>query len=79
MDLVLRRSMLAAQKAGTPALDPTKDANMRDELLLFIYAVRRPRFLFGIEDFLADSPLLTDQPSGMARAMTLPLRRCNGS
>ncbi|RYP14064.1 hypothetical protein DL765_006598 [Monosporascus sp. GIB2] len=38
MDLVLRRNMLAAQKAGKPVPDPTKDANLRDELLLFIYA-----------------------------------------
>ncbi|RYP75435.1 hypothetical protein DL769_003829 [Monosporascus sp. CRB-8-3] len=38
MDLVLRRNMLAAQKAGRPVPDPTKDANLRDELLLFIYA-----------------------------------------
>ncbi|KAI0834304.1 cytochrome P450 [Hypoxylon sp. FL0890] len=38
MDLVLRRSMLAAQKAGKPLPDPTKDMKMRDELLLFIYA-----------------------------------------
>ncbi|KAI1084678.1 cytochrome P450 [Whalleya microplaca] len=38
MDLVLRRSMLAAQKAGKPVPDPTKDVKMRDELLLFIYA-----------------------------------------
>ncbi|RYP13398.1 hypothetical protein DL767_010756 [Monosporascus sp. MG133] len=38
MDLVLRRNMLAAQKAGMPVPDPTKDANLRDELLLFIYA-----------------------------------------
>ncbi|KAI0181666.1 cytochrome P450 [Hypoxylon sp. FL1284] len=38
MDLILRRSMLAAQKAGKPVPDPTKDQNMRDELLLFIYA-----------------------------------------
>ncbi|KAI0002665.1 cytochrome P450 [Xylariaceae sp. FL0662B] len=38
MDLVLRRSMLAAQKAGKPIPDPTKDVKMRDELLLFIYA-----------------------------------------
>lgn len=39
MDLILRRSMLAAQKAGKPIPDPTKDQRMRDELLLFIYAV----------------------------------------
>ncbi|KAI6085660.1 cytochrome P450 [Hypoxylon rubiginosum] len=38
MDLILRRSMLAAQKAGKPIPDPTKDQRMRDELLLFIYA-----------------------------------------
>ncbi|XXG97385.1 hypothetical protein Hte_003686 [Hypoxylon texense] len=38
MDLILRRSMLAAQKAGKPVPDPTKDQRMRDELLLFIYA-----------------------------------------
>ncbi|XDG03650.1 hypothetical protein ABKA04_003265 [Annulohypoxylon sp. FPYF3050] len=38
MDLVLRRSMISAQKAGKPIPDPTKDAGMRDELLLFIYA-----------------------------------------
>ncbi|RYP49273.1 hypothetical protein DL768_004996 [Monosporascus sp. mg162] len=38
MDLVLRRNMLAAQKAGRPVPDPTKDADLRDELLLFIYA-----------------------------------------
>ncbi|KAI1410986.1 cytochrome P450 [Hypoxylon sp. FL1857] len=38
MDLVLRRNMLAAQKAGKPIPDPTTDAGMRDELLLFIYA-----------------------------------------
>ncbi|KAI0019469.1 cytochrome P450 [Xylariomycetidae sp. FL0641] len=37
MDLVLRRSMLAAQKAGKPFPDPTKDKKMRDELVLFIY------------------------------------------
>lgn len=39
MDLVLRRNMLAAQKAGKPLPDPTKDVRLRDELLLFIYAV----------------------------------------
>ncbi|KAI1389090.1 cytochrome P450 [Hypoxylon trugodes] len=38
MDLVLRRNMVAAQKAGRPIPDPTKDVGMRDELLLFIYA-----------------------------------------
>ncbi|KAI1767041.1 cytochrome P450 [Hypoxylon sp. FL1150] len=38
MDLILRRSMLAAQKSGKPVPDPTKDQRMRDELLLFIYA-----------------------------------------
>ncbi|KAI1374881.1 cytochrome P450 [Hypoxylon crocopeplum] len=38
MDLILRRNMLAAQKAGKPVPDPTKDVRMRDELLLFIYA-----------------------------------------
>ncbi|KAI2463749.1 cytochrome P450 [Annulohypoxylon bovei var. microspora] len=38
MDLVLRRSMISAQKAGKPTPDPTKDVRMRDELLLFIYA-----------------------------------------
>ncbi|KAI0133285.1 cytochrome P450 [Hypoxylon sp. NC0597] len=38
MDLVLRRNMLAAQKAGMPIPDPTKDLRMRDELLIFIYA-----------------------------------------
>ncbi|KAK7757028.1 hypothetical protein SLS62_001044 [Diatrype stigma] len=38
MDLVLRRNMLAAQKAGKQVPDPTKDSKLRDELLLFIYA-----------------------------------------
>ncbi|KAI1639129.1 cytochrome P450 [Biscogniauxia mediterranea] len=39
MDNVLRRNMLAAQKAGKPMPDATKDPRIRDELLLFIYAV----------------------------------------
>ncbi|KAI5925893.1 cytochrome P450 [Camillea tinctor] len=38
MDNVLRRNMLAAQKAGKPVPDATKDPRIRDELLLFIYA-----------------------------------------
>ncbi|KAI1135339.1 cytochrome P450 [Hypoxylon sp. FL0543] len=38
MDLVLRRNMIAAQKAGKPIPDPTKDVVMRDELLVYIYA-----------------------------------------
>ncbi|KAI1501832.1 cytochrome P450 [Biscogniauxia marginata] len=38
MDMVLRRNMLAAQKAGKPTPDATKDPRIRDELLLFIYA-----------------------------------------
>ncbi|KAF3071299.1 Cytochrome P450 3A24 [Daldinia childiae] len=38
MDLVIRRSIYDAQKAGKPIPDPTKDAKMKDELLLFIYA-----------------------------------------
>lgn len=42
MDLVLRRNMLAAKKAGREVPDPTKDARLRDELVLFIYAVRYP-------------------------------------
>lgn len=45
MDLVLRRNMLAAQKAGKQVPDPTQDTKLRDELLLFIYAVRHTHFL----------------------------------
>lgn len=39
MDLVLRRNMLIARQAGKPIPDPTTDAAMRDELLVFIYGV----------------------------------------
>ncbi|KAI1471124.1 cytochrome P450 [Daldinia caldariorum] len=36
MDLVLRKAIRAAQKAGTPVPDLTKNVEMRDELMLFI-------------------------------------------
>ncbi|KAI1798530.1 cytochrome P450 [Daldinia bambusicola] len=36
MDLVLRKAIRAAKKAGTPIPDFTKDVEMRDELMLFI-------------------------------------------
>ncbi|KAI0602465.1 hypothetical protein F4775DRAFT_244374 [Biscogniauxia sp. FL1348] len=39
MDNVLRRIMLAAQKAGKPMPDVTRDPKIRDELMFFIYVV----------------------------------------
>jgi hypothetical protein len=39
MDLVLRRSILAARKAGLPPPDPTKDDAMLQELLVLLMAV----------------------------------------
>lgn len=39
MDLVLRREMLAAKKAGRPVPDPTRDPAMLQELLLLLLAV----------------------------------------
>ncbi|KAI1329839.1 cytochrome P450 [Xylariaceae sp. FL0255] len=37
MDLVLRRQLLAAKKAGRPPSDPTKDPSMLDELLTMLF------------------------------------------
>ena len=39
MDLVLRRDMLSAIKSGVPMLDPTKNPQLRDELMLLMWAV----------------------------------------
>ncbi|KAH6842484.1 cytochrome P450 [Chaetomium sp. MPI-CAGE-AT-0009] len=36
MDLVLRRQILQAKKAGIPPSDPTKDENMLDEMFVFL-------------------------------------------
>ncbi len=54
MDIVLRRNMIVAKKAGRQVPDPTKDAAMKDELLLFIYAVRSssPSLKFSSRRFL---------------------------
>jgi hypothetical protein len=41
MDLVLRRELLASQKAGMPMPDPTQDEDMRDELSLLMWAVSK--------------------------------------
>ncbi|RYP75284.1 hypothetical protein DL771_002504 [Monosporascus sp. 5C6A] len=38
MDMVLRRRLLAAQKAGQPAPDPTRDRALCDELFLLLWA-----------------------------------------
>lgn len=38
MDLVLRRQILEARKAGTPPSDPTKDISMLDELFVMLVA-----------------------------------------
>ena len=40
MDLVLRREILRAKKAGEPPIDPTKDSAMKQELFLMLAAVR---------------------------------------
>jgi hypothetical protein len=40
MDLVLRRQILQARKAGVPPSDPTKDENMLDEMFIFLVGVR---------------------------------------
>jgi hypothetical protein len=40
MDLVLRRQILQAKKAGVPPSDPTKDLNMLDELFVMLVGVR---------------------------------------
>lgn len=42
MDLVLRRDMLSARKSGTPMTDPTKNPQLRDELMLLMWAVGCP-------------------------------------
>ena len=39
MDLVLRRQILQAEKAGTTPTDPTKDANLLDEMFVMLVGV----------------------------------------
>lgn len=45
MDFVLRRQLLAAQKIGKPAQDPTKDKGLCDELFVLLWAVSRCPYL----------------------------------
>lgn len=42
MDLVLRREVLTARKAGQPLPDPTRDPSMLEELLFMLIAVSAP-------------------------------------
>lgn len=42
MDLVLRRQVLEAKKAGKPPTDPTRDLNMLDEMFVMLVGVCSP-------------------------------------